>query len=135
MKNLVLLMLVLSFVCPSVNAMKAYSYDSNGNRVYREISSKYSNPKRNVKTTSMHKYTVDYDPRAAYEMQGSTTYFYGADGQRTGRIKRTGDGNVYIYGADGQRVGRYKTVSNKSVYASRASRTSYRVQPSGAFYR
>ena len=134
MKNLVLLMLVFTLICPNVCAMKVYSYDSNGNRVYQEITSRYGTDKRHLKTSSTRTYTNDYDPRAAYEMQGSTTYLYGPDGKRTGRIKRTGDGNVYIYGADGQRVGRYKTVSNKSVYASRASRTSYRVQPSGAFY-
>lgn len=135
MKNLVLLMLVLSFVCPSANAMKAYSYDSNGNRVYHEIGSKYSTSKKHIKTSSMHKYTEDYDPKMATRMQGTTTYIYGPDGQRTGRIRRDGNGNTYVYGADGQRVARYKTVSNRSLYQSRANRVGTRVQPSGAFYR
>ena len=135
MKNLVLLMFVLSTICPSVNAMKVYSYDSNGNRIYRDIVSKYGTDKRHMKTSSTRIYTPDYDPRAAYEMQGTTTYIYDADGKRTGKIKRTGDGRTYVYDANGNRVKSYRTVSNKSIYNSRMNRASYRVQPSGAFYR
>ena len=132
MKNLVLLMLMFSFICPSASAMKAYSYDSNGNRVYQEVVSKY---KTGMKTSSIRKYTSDYDPRAVYEMQGTTTFRYDSNGQMTGRIKRTGDGRTYVYDANGNCVKSYRTFSNKSLYNSRVSRTSYRVRPSGAFYR
>ena len=135
MKNLVLLMLVFSLICPTASAMKAFSYDSNGQRVYREIVSRYGTAKSHMKTSSTRKYTSDYDPRAAYNMQGTTTYIYGPNGERQGRIKRTGDGRTYVYGADGRRVSSYRTVSNRSIYNSRMNRTSYRVQPSGAFYR
>ena len=135
MKNLVLLMLVFALICPNVYAMKAYSYDSNGNRVYRDVVSRYGTAKSHMKTSSTRKYTSAYDRRASYEMQGSTTYMYGANGERTGRIKRTGDGSTYVYDANGNRVSSYRTVSNRSIYNSRVNRTSYRVQPSGAFYR
>ena len=135
MKNLVLLILMFTLICPSVSAMKAYSYDSNGNRIYRDITSKYGANNKHTKTSSTRIYTPDYDPRAAYEMQGTTTYIYGADRKRIGRIKRTGDGRTHVYGADGQRVRSYRTVSNKSIYNSRMNRTSYHVRPSGAFYR
>ena len=135
MKNLVLLLLMFSLICPSVNAMKVYNYDSNGNRVYRDVVSRYGTNKRHLKTSTARRYTNDYNPRAAYEMQGTTTYMYGADGKRTGSIKRTGDGRVTIYDASGKRLRSYHTVSNRALYNSRMSRTSYRVQPSGAFYR
>ena len=69
------------------------------------------------------------------DMYGTTTYVYGSDGKRTGKIKHTGDGRTYVYGADGQRIRSYRTVSNRSINASRTTRVSTRVQPSGAFYR
>ena len=135
MKNLFLFIFLFSLICPSVNAMKVYNYDSNGNRVYQDVVSRYGTNKRHLKTSSTRIYTNDYDPRAAYEMQGRTTRVYGADGKLTRTIKRTGDGRTYIYGADGKPLRSYHTMSNRAVYNSRLNRTSYRVQPSGAFYR
>ena len=135
MKNLVLLMLVFTLICPNVCAMKVYDYDINGNRVYRDVVSRYGTAKSHMKTSSTRKYTSAYDPRAEYEMQGTTTYIYGPNGERQGRIKRTGDGRTYVYDANGNRTRSYHTVSNKSIYHSRMNRTSYQVRPSGAFYR
>lgn len=135
MKNLILFTLMLLLACPSVNAMKVYNYDSNGKRVYHDVVSKYGTNKKFMKTSYSKINTPDYDPKAAAYINGTTTFVYDANGQRTKRIKRTGDGRVYVYDANGQRIKSYKKVSNRTLYNSRVNRTSYRVQPSGSFYR
>ena len=112
MKNLILLLMILSLFCPTAEAMKVYSYDSNGNRTYREVVSRYGAQNKHTIKSSTTKYVSEYDARG-----------YNSRGIKPMDIPRLNNRQVYAP----------RTAPQMRGYSSSASRAY--VRPSGAFYR
>lgn len=124
MKKIFLILVAFSLLIPSVEAMKVYSYDSNGNRVYRDVVSKYAHVGKPTVTSYSRKYTnVQNTSARTPSMPVSQSFIYDEKGNRTGKISRLSNGQTFVYDANGNRVRKYSTRGNQTfVYDGNGNR-------------
>ena len=127
MKNLILLLVLLIITSSSANAMKVYNYDSNGNRVYYDIVSRYGTNEKFMKKTSARKY-INNGNSNSQRTKISQTNIYDGYGNKLGRISRYSDGQVYIRDGNGKILRRYAPARIRNT-------SQHIVRGSGAFYR
>lgn len=133
MKKLLVLLLALFFIIPDVYALKVYSYDSDGQRTYQTVESRYQPPSsgRKVLTYSrtddgrLYVYDANGNRLRSYSNgSNGTTYVYDANGNRIRSYRTVGDGRVAVYNANGQRIRTYSRNSNGRTYVYESPYTS-----------
>lgn len=132
MKNLIVLLFVLCFTISDAHALKVYSYDSDGNRVYQTVQSRYQTPARGNRVLSYRR-TADgrisvYDAngnklRGYRKGANGKTYVYDGNGNRIRSYKTTANGKTYVYNAQGQRIRTYSRTANGNTYVYEAPYT------------
>lgn len=121
MKKFLLILFATCIMIPEANALKSYSYDADGNRVYQTVSGRYSTPDgyKYSRTPKGNLVVHDrYGNRLKTQQQYKKTYVYDGNGKRIRTYKMTPDGKTHIYNENGERIMVYKYGKNGNSYLS-----------------
>ena len=131
MKRVVLVLVFIFFLVPETHALKAYSYDSNGNRVYQKVYGKNytvvsaNSPNQVVSRSSGGRTYVPSTNgkriRTYSRTDNGRTYVYNANGKRIKTYSSPGNGRTYVYDSNGKRIRTYSTASNGRTYVYNAN--------------
>jgi len=123
MKKLIILLFTICFLIPEAYALKRYSYDSEGNRVYQKVVSKYDNSQTGYRArrSSSGRFIV-YDGNGnklkTYYNNKNKTIVYDGNGKKIRTYRTAPNGNTYVYNEHGEKINVYKYKSGRNSYIS-----------------